>query len=235
VASAFHELGHATASYYGGADPGVIGVGVYLVWPAFYCDLTDSYRLTRLGRLRADLGGIYFNLLFMLLLTIVHLSTGLNALLLAIVVQHLVVLQQFIPFVRLDGYYVVSDLTGVPDLFGHLRAIIAGLVPWRDAPSKLSGLRPIVRASLTVWAMAALALLGATVVLLTGSLPQFADAARQVLLDESWIVARSIRSGEIAVGLVALMHLVVLTIQKFGLGVMGGLAAGRLLSRVVRR
>ena len=51
VATAFHELGHASACRYGGARPGVMGVGVYLVWPAFYCDVTDAYRLNRAGRL----------------------------------------------------------------------------------------------------------------------------------------------------------------------------------------
>ena len=67
VATAFHELGHASACRYGGARPGVMGVGVYLVWPAFYCDVTDAYRLNRAGRLRTDLGGVYFNAIFALL------------------------------------------------------------------------------------------------------------------------------------------------------------------------
>ena len=44
------------------------GRGLYLVWPAFYCDVTDAYRLDRRGRLRTDLGGVYFNGIFALLL-----------------------------------------------------------------------------------------------------------------------------------------------------------------------
>src|SRR4051794_20508050 len=62
IASAgFHELGHAAACRYGGATPGGMGMGLYLVWPAFYTDVTDAYRLPRGSRLRVDLGGIYFN------------------------------------------------------------------------------------------------------------------------------------------------------------------------------
>jgi hypothetical protein len=38
-----------------------MGVGIYLVWPAFYTDVTDAYRLPRRSRLRVDLGGLYFN------------------------------------------------------------------------------------------------------------------------------------------------------------------------------
>ena len=50
VAAVFHECGHATGCRYGGARPGVIGVGIYLVWPSFFTNVTDSYRLSRAGR-----------------------------------------------------------------------------------------------------------------------------------------------------------------------------------------
>src|SRR5205085_8539478 len=61
VSAGFHEIGHAAAARYGGATPGAIGAGLYLFWPAFYTDVTDSYRLGRAGRVRTDLGGLYFN------------------------------------------------------------------------------------------------------------------------------------------------------------------------------
>ena len=37
----------------------MMGFGLYLVWPALYSTVTDSYRLARVGRLRTDLGGVY--------------------------------------------------------------------------------------------------------------------------------------------------------------------------------
>ena len=67
LSGGFHEFGHAAAARYGGADPGVIGAGIYLVWPAFYTDVTDSYRLGRRGRIRTDLGGLYFNAIVVVL------------------------------------------------------------------------------------------------------------------------------------------------------------------------
>src|SRR5207248_6221265 len=117
IASAiFHETGHATAARYGGAKPGVMGAGVYLVWPVFYTDVTDSYRLDRRGRLRTDLGGVYFNVLFTLGTAGAYAITGFSPLLVFLVAAQIETLQQFLPFVRLDGYYVVSDLIGVPNL-----------------------------------------------------------------------------------------------------------------------
>src|SRR5207302_9571443 len=47
VSAGFHEFGHAAACRYAGATPGGMGVGFYLVWPAFYTDVTDAYRLPR--------------------------------------------------------------------------------------------------------------------------------------------------------------------------------------------
>jgi len=72
----FHECGHAAACRYGGARPGVIGMGIYLIWPAFFTNVTDAYRLGRGGRIRTDLGGVYFNAIFVLVLTGTCLATG---------------------------------------------------------------------------------------------------------------------------------------------------------------
>src|SRR3954449_2446292 len=106
---ASHECGHAAACRHGGAQPGAIGIGVYLVWPVMFTDVTDSYRLDRRGRLRTDLGGVYFNVLFTVATAIVYLATGYPPLVVFLVLAQLETLQQFLPLLRLDGYYVVSD------------------------------------------------------------------------------------------------------------------------------
>jgi putative peptide zinc metalloprotease protein len=124
VSLAFHELGHAAACRYGGARPGRIGVGIYLVWPVFYTDVTDSWRLSRRGRLRCDLGGVYFNALFALGAVVACLLTGYRPLLLIVLTQQVLILDQFLPWARLDGYHVISDLIGVPDLFARIGPVI---------------------------------------------------------------------------------------------------------------
>jgi hypothetical protein len=151
VATAFHELGHASACRYGGARPGVMGVGLYLVWPAFYCDVTDAYRLNRTGRLRTDLGGVYFNAIFALLAGAVYLITGEEAALLAAVVQHLIALQQLLPLLRFDGYYVLTDLTGVPDILSRIKPIFRSLVRGREREPRVAELKPWVRVVVTAY------------------------------------------------------------------------------------
>jgi len=124
VGACFHELGHATACRKGGARPGVIGVGLYLWWLVMFNDLTDTYRLDRRSRLRADLGGVYFNALFIVAIYVAYLATGFEPLLVVILVANFDIAAQFWPFVRLDGYYVISDLAGVPDLFPLIKPVL---------------------------------------------------------------------------------------------------------------
>src|SRR5207248_3056149 len=79
-----------------------MGAGLYLIYPALYTDVTDSYRLGRCTRVRTDLGGVYFHLIFSLGLVALSLLTGKELLLFAVVMIDLQIIGQFIPFVRFD-------------------------------------------------------------------------------------------------------------------------------------
>jgi len=179
----FHETGHATAARYGGATPGVMGGGIYLIWPVFYTDVTDSYRLDRRGRLRTDLGGVYFNVLFALATAVAYFATGFAPLLIFVVVGQVETLQQFLPFVRLDGYYVVSDLVGVPNLFAYMGPVLVRL--WRRgnddvrraAAKKLGVLKPWARRLITGWVFLTAPILLVNLVLLLVFAPTVAGTA----------------------------------------------------------
>lgn len=136
----FHEFGHASACAYGGAKPGCIGCGLYILWPSLYTDVTDVYRIGRAGRLRTDLGGVYFNVVFMLGLAGAYVLTGEQLFLTAVLVAHIEVLEQLMPAVRLDGYFILGDLAGVPDLFGKIRPILLSMLPGRPVRPEISDL-----------------------------------------------------------------------------------------------
>lgn len=114
LAAAFHELGHAAALRYGGARARAMGIGIYLVYPAFHTDVSENYRLRRWARVRTDLGGFYFNLLFALGVTALYIVTGFEFLLLVVVMMDFDIIRQTMPFVRLDGYWALADLTASP-------------------------------------------------------------------------------------------------------------------------
>jgi putative peptide zinc metalloprotease protein len=172
VSAVFHECGHAAGCHYGGARPGRIGVGIYLVWPAFFTDVTDSYRLSRTGRLRTDLGGLYFNALFMLALAGIYTATADQVLLLVIAFTHLEMLEQLLPFVRFDGYYILSDLIGVPDLFARVGPIMKSVFAAGRTDPRVSGLRRGARIAVTGWVVCVIPLLTAALGYLLLYFPQ---------------------------------------------------------------
>ena len=125
-----------------------MGCGLYLAWPAFYTDVSDAYRLNRRGRLRTDLGGVYFNVVIIVVATGVYLiSHSLEVLVLVVVIEHLEIAHQLLPVIRLDGYYVVSDLTGVPDLFARIGPVLRGFCSGSQPDPRVTALKGWVRAA----------------------------------------------------------------------------------------
>ena len=122
-----------------------------MVFPAFFTNVTDSYRLGRAGRLRTDLGGLYFNVWCVLVLGGSYLITGNGLFLLALLLMQIEMVQQLIPTVRFDGYFVLADLAGVPDLFARVRPVVLSLLPGRPADPRVTELRPWSRRLVTVW------------------------------------------------------------------------------------
>lgn len=220
ISGIWHELGHSTACRYGGASPGRIGVGVFLIWPVFYSDVTDTYRLGRTGRLRTDLGGVYFNAVGVLVLGGLYAVTGFEPLLIVMVFEQLEILQQGFPFLRLDGYYVVSDLVGVPDLFGRIGPILKSLVPGAVPGPKVTELRPRVRVVVTVW-------VALTTVLITGLLVFF------VLNVSTWVragaasfsfrtseMSRTLNEGDYLGTALSTVQAAMLLVPALGMGLM---------------
>jgi len=179
AAALVHEIGHATACRYGGARPGAIGVGLYVVFPAFYTDVTDSYRLGRGGRVRTDFGGLYFNAWCVVLLGAVYLQTGWGVVLLTALVLQFQMLQQLIPVVRFDGYYVLADLAGVPDLFSRVGPVLRSLRPGEPADPRVADLTPRARRLVTGWVLVVVPLLTFVIGWMIWSLPKFVDSARE--------------------------------------------------------
>jgi putative peptide zinc metalloprotease protein len=148
----WHEFGHASALRYGGGRARSIGVGIYIMDPAFYTDVTDSYRLPRWARVRTGLGGVYFDLLVSTAFIGAYFATGQEVLLLLAILSNINSAYQFFPLIRLDGYWVLADLTGVPDFYSMMGAFIRSIVPipaWKGA--KLPPLRPWVKAIFAVY------------------------------------------------------------------------------------
>jgi putative peptide zinc metalloprotease protein len=229
LSAGLHEFGHAAACRYSGATPGAMGFGLYLVWPAFYTDVTDSYRLGRAARLRVDLGGLYLNAVVSVVTFAVWAATGWEAALLLIASQLLQMVRQLVPLVRFDGYHILADLIGVPDLFAHLGPTLRRLIPGQPKPAPT--LKRWARVCITVWVAVVVPVLLTVLVLMVVALPRLAATAADGLATQFEVLGANWAAGEIAAVGVRVLSILALLVPVLSVTYL----LGRILVRTVRR
>jgi putative peptide zinc metalloprotease protein len=218
ASAAFHECGHAAGCRFSGARPGRIGVGIYLVWPSFFTNVTDSYRLTRGGRLRTDLGGLYFNLIFILALAGLYAASSANILLLVIALTHLEMLEQLLPFARFDGYFILSDLIGVPDLFARVTPILkSALTRGRRQDPRIAGMRRKARIAVTSWVICVIPLLTLTFGYLLLHLPAMDRALWRATSAQARLMATAVAGRHYATATVDAISVLLASLSGAGL------------------
>jgi len=230
LSAGFHEFGHAAAARYGGSTPGTMGMGFYLFWPAFYTDVTDSYRLGRSGRIRTDLGGLYFNSVVAVITVVVSLATGYDALLLVVATQILQMIRQLLPTIRFDGYHLLADLTGVPDLYHHIRPTLVGLLPWRWRRRDGRALKPWAQAVITLWCLTVVPLMLVVLTIMVVTLPRLLATAWASAEDQWAMLTDGWEAGDLVEVMARGLAILALALPMLGLG----LLLWRLVSSLVR-
>jgi len=121
----FHEFGHAAASAHYKEPSDSIGFGFYLVFPVFFTDVTSIWNLNRWKRIVVNIGGIYFQLISNILLVGgYYLTEGqdIQVIFKYFFIANLAYIMYSVnPFLRNDGYWVYSDLFGLPNLTQRAR------------------------------------------------------------------------------------------------------------------
>lgn len=116
-----HEIGHAAASIKSGIIPRGIGLGFYTIMPVMYTDLTDAWKVGKKEKIKINLGGLYIQMILNFgLFFFVHFADSVA--LMHTIAYHLmftntiIMLINLIPFLKFDGYWILSDLLSIPDL-----------------------------------------------------------------------------------------------------------------------
>jgi putative peptide zinc metalloprotease protein len=134
IAKVIHECGHAIAARYHDVRVGKMGVMFFFCAPLAYVDVTDAWKLKeRWSRVQIALGGVYFELAIAAVAAWVWwlLPEGLPKHLcaqLCLITGPATLLVNANPLLRLDGYYVMSDLAEIPNLRMHGRRQLGGLI-----------------------------------------------------------------------------------------------------------
>lgn len=111
-----HELGHIAACNRFTKKNGEIGFGIYFIFPVFYSDISSIWHAKKEERIIANLAGVYLQMICMLVFGALYVLLN-NVLFLqmacALAIYSFV---QLIPFIRSDGYWLLSDLSSTPNL-----------------------------------------------------------------------------------------------------------------------
>ncbi|MDJ0642711.1 MAG: hypothetical protein QNJ15_07825 [Erythrobacter sp.] len=116
LATMCHEFGHASAAAHYGCRRMSIGWGVYIVYTVLWTNVSEAWKLPRRQRAVVDIGGVYFESLALVALLLAYMHTGNPVFLFAFVFIDFSILTTLNPFLRMDGYWLVSDIFGIVNL-----------------------------------------------------------------------------------------------------------------------
>ena len=104
-----HEFGHASAAYKYKINVGKIGVGMYFLYPVMYIDMTSAWRLPSKQRVILDAGGMYFQALTIIPLTIIGFISQESLFFICSIYVLAMSVYNLLPFLKLDGYWLFCD------------------------------------------------------------------------------------------------------------------------------
>lgn len=144
--TALHEFAHGLACKHFGGEVREVGVlMIYYVMPAFYCNVTDIYRLGKKHeRLWVIFAGIYWQLLVSALGALVWMAATPYSLLadftfLVFLGGTFNILINCNPLIKLDGYYALSQLLGVTNLHAQASAQVGRVIDFLIGPEAGAG------------------------------------------------------------------------------------------------
>ncbi|HZG59619.1 MAG TPA: M50 family metallopeptidase [Anoxybacillus sp.] len=115
-----HELGHAIACKYFGGKVEEIGFLLIFFSPALYCDVSGIWMFkNKREKIITLIAGIYVQLLIFALCSITY-SLYLNEstwLATFIIWNLLMVFSNILPVIKLDGYWILSNILEIPNLY----------------------------------------------------------------------------------------------------------------------
>jgi putative peptide zinc metalloprotease protein len=152
----FHEFGHSSASEKFNAKCGEIGFGFYLLTPVLYSDVTEVWRLKKSQRVIVDLAGVYMQFLFMSILSLIYITTNNQIYLAASLFIGVGALVNLNPFLRFDGYWVLSDITNTVNLRSRSNLLANQFYGWVIGINKTWRPTSLMNVFLTLYGVASM-------------------------------------------------------------------------------
>lgn len=228
-----HELGHLSACARSGGAHGGMGVGLYWVFPAMYAEVSQAWRMSPSARVLVDVGGLYFQAFTVIAIGGYAIVAG-DALAYRLLwLVTFTMLHTLNPFFKFDGYWLLSDATGLTNLHAQVRRTVAGLVGRLfglpiATPAKGKGLRLVV---LHVYTLLCGLYLAYVLYFLHGELTLMAQRYPPLLAAASEQAAHALAGRDMGALARAAGHILVASGWPICLAVFAGMMCWSLLTR----
>lgn len=113
---AMHELGHIVFCIASGRKVKGIGIKLNYYIPMFFVDTSDICMRSKKYKVLTSLGGVYFNSLIGLTVIIIGYVIDNAAFQSLSYISFFFVISNLVPFIKLDGYYIIADIMDVNNL-----------------------------------------------------------------------------------------------------------------------
>ena len=134
-----------------------------------------------------------------------------------VITQILQMVRQLLPLVRFDGYHILADATGVPDLFQRIKPVLLGMLPWRWGRPENKVLKPWARAVVTLWVLVTVPLLLFSLAMMVISLPRLLATAWSSAARQQDLLAESLSAGDPAGAAVRFLAIVAVALPMLGM------------------
>ena len=124
----WHELGHLSAVARAGVRHGGMGVGLYWFVPAMYSEVSQAWRAPPRARVLIDVGGIYFQAMVVIGIGAYAFATDSTFAYKLGWMTTFTMLHTLNPFFKFDGYWLLSDASGLTNLHAQVRRTVVGAV-----------------------------------------------------------------------------------------------------------
>lgn len=149
----FHEFGHIAAALKAGLKDRCVNFAMYYIFPVLYVKLDDTWTLNLKSRTRINLAGITIQILlnipFLLLIYVCQGNSLITQILyLSFWLNTVTVAFNLIPFMKFDGYWILSDLLNIPNLIKEsnnwLKSFFVKSSPFAAKGVEIKGIKKII-------------------------------------------------------------------------------------------
>lgn len=114
----FHEMGHGIVCKCVGGKVGTVGLMFIFFSPALYCDISGIRMVeSKYKQIMTSSAGIYVNWIFTSIASIGFAIYPKPILAAFIIMSITIIVSNLVPFIRLDGYWILSFATGITNLY----------------------------------------------------------------------------------------------------------------------